>query len=164
MTDVATVLAKVETDLTAFTHSGNPMFPGGVHVGVSNIPAKAWMEPPLAIVASGDHEPDEDDPTLGDFFIVVNVYTKDTRGNYGEATAKGTDDIRGRAALETIRQYLRDNYSYKAGGDYGAAMYLEEGFTEIEEVTPADLEQGEDEDEDFPSVYVTTGVYRVIQS
>lgn len=163
MTDPATVLAKVKADLEAWTHNSQPMFPGGVHVGVANVPAKSWASPPLAIISSGAHDPDEDEPELGNFTINVDLYAKDTTGNYGENTALGVDDVRAKAALETIRQYLRNNYAYKAGGDYGAAMFLSEGPSEIEPATELDEEPPEGDD-DFPTVFITTAVYTVIES
>lgn len=161
MTTPAAVLAQIKTDFAAFTHNAAPMFPGGVHAGIANVPPKSWSNPPIVIIHSGDLDPDidGDEPELGEFTVVADIYTKDTRDDFGEASALGTDDARAKAALETIRAYIRANYNYKAGGVYGAALYLE-NLSEPEPV--ADLDQQVDPDQNEPDVYLSSATFRVI--
>lgn len=163
MTTPATVMAQMKTDIEAFVFGANPMFPGGVHVGLRDVPLQSWETPPIAIIQPGEDTMDPDEPDLGNFEVFVTVFVKDTRGNRGKDVALGTTDVRGKAGLETIRQYIRANYNYRAGGNYGACLRLV-SFEEPAPVDELDEVPREQPFEDLVDVYAATATFEVIES
>ncbi len=110
------LIAQVKSDLEGAQISGTDIF-NEVVADVDELPDDVFYTMPVAIITMGDGTPDEEEPSLGELRLYVDVYTR----AYAAASEQELADADG---LEAIKSWIRENYSYKAGDDYGSVLQL----------------------------------------
>lgn len=114
---------QVVEDLKAIQFKNNPMFREVVAATGDEDDEQLFEDTPYAQVRLEEKSSDVQEAELGERNLIVKVYHRDYDGGSKGETQQSTTGIR--ANYVQISEYLNDNYSYKAGGVYERAMYLD---------------------------------------
>lgn len=110
-TDLA-ALTLIGVATKCFTH---------ILTATDKVSVQTFYSLPIGILAAEEMESDEEEPDLGEDLITLDVYTRDY------STPAGTHQMAnliGERGANAIREAIKENYKYKAGTGYCAALYL----------------------------------------
>lgn len=119
MADQTDLLTAVATDLRALVYPStvNKIFTN-VLTDAKQISPETFYTLPCGVLSMGEMASDPEEPDLGIDRVFLDVYLRDN------STPGGKEQTIGEKGANKLRQIIKDNYFYKAGDDYMAALSL----------------------------------------
>lgn len=120
------LVEQVVKDLTALQWKNQPMFrlvEAGSGSEDENDSADHFKDTPHAMVRLEAKSSDEFEPELGEQDLIVKIFHRDHTSFKDGVKQQVSTGLR--ANYTQIGEHINNNYSYKAGGVYEAAMWLD---------------------------------------